>query len=622
MSAFKIPTIYSVIDKFTAPVRRMAAAHDTFASKLETGVARGERMFRKFTPALSEAGKQFLSFASAAAIAGAIIAGITFSISSIKNYETAVQSFRTIVSDLNDKEFGAYERKVREVALATKKSSIDVVKGFEMIAGLNAEFAKTPEAIGAVTASAILLSKASRDDLGKSAANLTGILNQFELQADQSARVVNALAAGQAVGASSITQTADAFTVFGAVAKTANLSLEESIGLVEVLASKQIQGAEAGTALRGSILALQKAGLGYKSGVFKTRDALVEFNEKLNKLTSAKKKDAYMEKVFGVINRTSGTILSQNIELFDKFTKGVTGTSEAFKAAEINSNTLTNRLSEMQAKWITLITTSDNATKSLDTAKKAVVFLTDNMESIISIGSTVLGVLVAWKAALLAVKFVTDIVTAAQWLWNLAMAANPIGIIVIAVVALIGVMVAMIQKWHDWGAALAVVLGPLGFVISLIMSFKRNWDRIMEAITNRGFIGGIIAIGTTIMDAIIMPVQQLVELVAKLTGSKGLASAAKAMAIVRKGIGVNTLSDESGKIFREATDINSDGDWGVKQAVNPKAAERDVIREEVNKTQQFSSTLTIKDLTGRAELDNTNPLLQMLPRVGTTMGGW
>lgn len=656
-AAFKIPTIYSLVDKFTGPARKISTSAHAVASSIETGVARGERLFRKFTPVLSEASKQFLSFASTAAIAAAIIGGITFSVQAIKNYEVAVQSFRTIVSDLNDKQFAAYERKVREVALATKKSSIDVVKAFEMIAGLNAEFAKTPAAIGEVTESAIILAKASRDDLGKSASNLTGILNQFELQADASKRVINALAAGQAVGASSITQTADAFTVFGAVAKTANLTLEESIGLVEVLASKQIQGAEAGTALRGSILALQKAGLGYRSGVFKTRDALVEFNERLNKLTTAKRKDAYMEKVFGVINRTSGTILSQNIDLYDKFTKGVTGTSEAFKAAEINSNSLTNRLEEMRAKWVTLITTSDTTNTKLNKVKSTVVFLTDNMETLISVGFNILVFFAAWKAALLAgrialgaynialgitgalsgvasvaigkssvalgaYKAIAWLATSAQWAWNAALTANPIGLTIAAIGVLIGFIVAVIVKWNEWGAAVSIFMGPLGMVISLVQSLRRNWDMITEAFTKGGIIAGIKAIGRTILDAIIMPVQQLAQILAKWTGLEVFENAAKGAAIVRKALAVNTATDESGMRFRNATDTNSAGDWGVKDIINPKTAQRDGMRDEITKLKQFNSTLTIKDLSGRAELDNSNPLVQMLPQVGTTRGGW
>jgi hypothetical protein len=49
--------------------------------------------------------------------------------------------------------------------------------------------------------------------------------------------------------------------------------------------------------------------------------------------------------------------------------------------------------------------------------------------------------MVAQKVAMIAVAAWTKIVTAAQWLWNLAMMANPVGLIIIAIVALVAVIV-------------------------------------------------------------------------------------------------------------------------------------------------------------------------------------
>lgn len=637
--SFTIPSIFTAIDKVSGVVKGMGRNVEAFANKAEAGISRADRFINKLTPGFSSAAKQVLSFASAAAIAGAIVSGVVFSFQSLKDYEVAVQSFRTIVSDLSDKDFAKYQQKIREVAIATKKSSIDVAKAFEMIAGLNAEFAKTPEAIGAVSAAAILLSKASRDELGKSASNLTGILNQFNLAADQSNRVVNVLAAGQAVGASSITQTADAFTVFGAVAKNANLTLEQSTALVEVLASKQIQGAEAGTALRGSLLALQKAGLGYKSGVFSTRDALVEFNEKLSKLTTAKKRDAYFEKVFGVINRTTGTILAQNIELYDKFTTAVTGTTEANKAAEINSNSLTNRLGELRAKWVTLITTSAKSGSTMDKVTKAVVYLTDNMETVIGVTATFVAgyialraILIAGRAALFAYNIylgiytaltgratvftaaqtvamnaqlvTTRLITAAQWAWNAAMTANPIGLVIVAIAAMIAVIVVVIQKWNEWGAALSFFLGPLGLIISLVQSFRRNWDMITKSFKEGGIVAGLKAIGKTLLDVILMPMQQIAKLLAQWTGIEAFANAEKLIAFARRQLEVNIATDENGQPI----------DTPV---LNPERERREALRETIT-TQRQNVAIDIRDQTGRAKMETDNNLVPV--RLSSTMG--
>ena len=66
----------------------------------------------------------------------------------------------------------------------------------------------------------------------------------------------------------------------------------------------------------------------------------------------------------------------------------------------------------------------------------------------------------------------SGIVTAAQWLWNAAMTANPIGLIVLAVAALIGGIILLVKNidnviefFKDWTNILFLMLGPIGWLI-------------------------------------------------------------------------------------------------------------------------------------------------------------
>lgn len=404
MQAFTVPTIFTAVDKYSGVLGGMGTATQKFNNRIETLNSRSERLFKKMTPALSDVSKQFLGMASAAAVAAGVIATARFSVDSIMNYEEALQSFRTIVSDLSNEDFAKFETAIGDVSKESKKSTIEVSQAFEKIAGLNSKFAETSEGLSAVTSAAITLSRASKDELGVSAENLVGILNQFSMGALESERAINVLAAGQAVGAATITQTSETFKVFGAVAKQSNLSLEQSVALTEVLASKQIMGAEAGTALRGTLVKLKDAGVGYKSGLFNTRDALEEVNAKYKKLKTAKEKDAYLSKIFGVINLTTGSILMDNIGLYDEYTKGVTGTTEATKAAEINSKTLKNTLAELSAKWVNLLTATGNSNDALNIAKKVIGFVTDNMENLLMVGGSIIAFFAIWKTTILVTK--------------------------------------------------------------------------------------------------------------------------------------------------------------------------------------------------------------------------
>jgi len=112
-----------------------------------------------------------------------------------------------------------------------------------------------------------------------------------------------------------------------------------------------------------------------------------------------------------------------------------------------------------------------------------------------------------------------------QWLLNAALTANPIGLIIVGIAALIALVVVIVKKYEEWGAALGLLIGPFGWLINIIMSFKRNWDSIVSAFKDGGILAGIKRIGIVLLDAFLYPVQQLLELLAKIPGMGKLAGA-------------------------------------------------------------------------------------------------
>ena len=68
--------------------------------------------------------------------------------------------------------------------------------------------------------------------------------------------------------------------------------------------------------------------------------------------------------------------------------------------------------------------------------------------------------MVAWRA-------ISAAVTIATWLWNFAMYANPIGLIIAGIVLLIAVVAALVYKFRD----------------KLLPMFKRVWDAVKEGVT-------------------------------------------------------------------------------------------------------------------------------------------
>lgn len=406
--ALIIPSIFTAVDKFSPTVAKMGRSLSAFEQTLSKNIANSERLYRHTNMFSDAASNMFEQLKGAAEVAATI--GISaFTLKSVMDYEDAVASFRTIVSDLNNTQFSAFEQQIGIVAKETRKSSIDVANSFEKIAGLNPEFAKTAESIGAMSSATITLAKASRMELGEAAENLTGIMNQFNFEATQANRTINVLAAGQAVGAASISQTAAALTKFGATAKGANVSLEQSVALIELFAAKGYFAEDAGFKLNSTIVKLQGATLGYKSGAFNLIDALGELKTKYDAIGGAAAKDAYLQKVFDITQINSGRILLANVDKIKQFTQGVTDTNEASTAAGIQTNTLSTRLGELKNKWVTITTTSAIARAGLIAAKNTITFLTDHMTGLAIVGGTVIGLFATWKG-------ITYSLIASQWI--------------------------------------------------------------------------------------------------------------------------------------------------------------------------------------------------------------
>ncbi|MDD5013665.1 MAG: phage tail tape measure protein [Atribacterota bacterium] len=472
MSAFTLSTIYKAVDKFSGPLKAMQAANARFAASQSKSINALRNTF-------SNVRNTMLSLAGGLSIAG--LFGMGFN--AIKDYDTALASLSAITG-VTGKAFDAFKGQVIEVAGRTRKSAIDVAKAFELVGSAKPELLSDAKALGVVSEAAIVLSKASRDDLAISAQNLTGVLNQFNLGANQSARAINVLAAGSVVGAANISQVNEAMTNVGAVASTANMSLEQTVAAIEVLGSKQLFGAEAGTKLRGVILRLQAAGIGYRSGQFKINDALTEANQKISRLTTAKAKDAAMAKIFGAENITAGKIIMSNIPMFDEMTKGVSGTDWAYKQASINSATFSTILQKLKARFVNLIIKGNETSGVLNVFGKVIGFVTNNLGLILAVIGTSIGAYGAYytimtamrlatvlynialgafmatqnivpialgksAVALNAYAIATKIASVVQWLFSAALWACPITWIVTEILVLVAGIVLLVKNFQS-----------------------------------------------------------------------------------------------------------------------------------------------------------------------------
>lgn len=123
---------------------------------------------------------------------------------------------------------------------------------------------------------------------------------------------------------------------------------------------------------------------------------------------------------------------------------------------------------------------------------------------------------VAQKAVMLASAVATGVMTAAQWAMNVAMAANPVGIVIAAIVALIGLIVLLWNKcawFRDGVKAIATAVGQafqwigqkVGEIASWVATaFKTHFDVVKTVVTT------VITFVKTFIDAHILAIKTAV----------------------------------------------------------------------------------------------------------------
>lgn len=152
-----------------------------------------------------------------------------------------------------------------------------------------------------------------------------------------------------------------------------------------------------------------------------------------------------------------------------------------------------------------------------------------------------IGIIGSLVAVIKTIVFVMKTWKSIQIIINALLIANPIGLIVAGIAALIAIVTLVIVKYDEWGAALTFLLGPLGLIINLVQSFRRNWDAIKKTFETGGILQGLLKIGAVLIDALLMPLQQLLELAEKIPGIGDLAGrGAEKILALRKRLGVET----------------------------------------------------------------------------------
>jgi len=280
------------------------------------------------------------------------LAGVGLSLGTIiqtsRQYSQALSDLSSITGATGDK-LRSLDQAAQEMGRTTEYSASQAVEALKLMASAKPELLETADGLQKATNSALLLAQAGGSTLPDATRTLALSLNQFGAGAEQADRYINVLAAGAKFGASEINDTALAIKNGGVAAAQAGVGFETLNAAIQVLASREIKGGEAGTALRNIILNLEK-------GTDKTlKPSVVGLSKALENLAGKNLSTAQAVKLFGVENINAASILTSNRSKLDELTKSLTGTQTAHEQAAVRVNNLNGDLMGLTSAFEGLI---------------------------------------------------------------------------------------------------------------------------------------------------------------------------------------------------------------------------------------------------------------------------
>lgn len=555
----KVPALFTAKDKFSHVVSKMTRGVKKFSSSSISSV---KRFDNKITSSFKRVSKLGL-------LVGGLTIGTLFSAAAQGNIEfnDSLASVSAITGQTGD-DLANLELLAKKTGKQTRKSGSEILKAYELVGSAKPELLESADSLDEVTRSVITLSKASRMDLEASTGSLTDVMNQFNKTGSESKDVVEALARGAKFGSAAIPQISEAIVQFGTVAKQSNVSLIESVAGVELFASKGIKGAEAGTKMRNVLTTLATA----KALPRKALNELSKFgvnldivsnkalplSDRLKEMSKISGDATAMVKVFGKENQGAGAILINNIKAFDDLNTKIgakDGTNVALEQAAINTNTLAFGLASIKTGFLNATTATNSNNAAMSSLKELLFSVGDNMDTILIVGASLIGMYGLMKAVILANTIVTGAYNIALGI-NTAITGNNKRALITNIAAQNAYKVAMgIGTAITWvataattafGIALNLGLWPILAIIAAVtlvvlvirnwgtitewfaktwtekmQSIKEAWSEVVSWFKEFDFKGMFVDIGQSIIKFMLLPLTGILTLLSKIPGGIG-----------------------------------------------------------------------------------------------------
>lgn len=363
-----------------------------------------------------------------------------------------------------------------ENGIRIRQSATEILDAYKLVGSAKPELLQDKEALNAVTQQTLILAQASGMTLKDAVDAVTLSLNQFGDGADQAARYANVMAAGSKYGSAAVESVTKSLRNSGVAAASANVSIEQTVGMIETLAEKGIKDEVAGTGLKKFFLTLQ-------TGADETNPKIVGLETALDNLAAKQLNATKIKEMFGEEGYNVASVLINETEKVKYYTQAVTGTGVAIEQAGIKSQTAAAKLDQAKNKMQEMgIALMEKLNPGLVSAANGIVNWTQKGVKLVgfivrhigvittltaSIAAYYAGVKIAtlWETRLKDAKLATLAVDKLQAVWNKTLLSGTL-LLSSAKYALTGNIKLAAAAWKQFSALISK--SPLGLILSIV----------------------------------------------------------------------------------------------------------------------------------------------------------
>ena len=500
--ALQIPAVFKAIDKFSGPVQKMS-------KNAEAAMARFDRNLRKVSARSFDIAKK------SALVGAAIVAPLIAFANEAVKFETSMSNISTLI----DTEAESMENMGNQVLALSGRLPVPLDELTSSLYDIRSAGIVAENAMETLDQSA-MLAKAGLGEVNEATDLMTSSLNAFKSEGLSAAETADIMFKTVKNGKTNIAELSQAFGSTAPVLQSAGVKLADFQAATAALTTLGTPAAQAQNQLRAAITSLQKPTKQmekvFKSlGVTTEKELIAKFgnmgnsfkavNAEIEKLGLNQAKTYSSTEALGGVLSLTGATNETYVATLEDMTNGTNALEEAFgKQAQTGAAQMQMAKNNMQSLSITLgnalipminglmkvvtpmvqgfVEWSQANPETVRTIMKVVAGAAGLAFTIAAV-STAVGVAskaimlfrgiqkgfavatklaaaaqVGFTAAMQSTAAGTKILTAMQWLWNAAMNANPIGLIIAGVAAL-AAGVYLLSKAFDTSSSAAQLQG-------------------------------------------------------------------------------------------------------------------------------------------------------------------